>query len=93
MAPLNAPPVAVDLKIERYAYGTEPDRYANDRGTMVTAETRFPSSRVYSNFFPTVWVSDGGDVDVDDGLRIPAEDAIVWLRAVADHIEARQDAS
>lgn len=87
----NAP--VIELVIERFAFGPDPARFSGDRGTQVAAETRFTTGRVFSTHFPTVWVSDSGDVEIGAELRIPAEDAIAWLRAVADHIEARRDAS
>lgn len=84
----------VELVIERFAHGADPARYAGNRGTSVTAATRFASSgRVFSTHFPTVFVTDSGDVELGEELLVPADDAIAWLRAVANHIEARRDAS
>jgi hypothetical protein len=47
---------------------------------------------VFSTAFPTVFVTDNGEVEMDD-LLVPAADALEWFRAVADHIDARMDAS
>lgn len=56
------------------------------RGVTLDARTSFPSGRVFSTHFPTVFVSDSGDVEIDEG-RVTRADAAAWFRAVADYLE------
>lgn len=85
--------VAVELTIERFDRSGGDARYSGMRGTRVEAETGYTSSRVFSTHFPPVYVADSGDVEIGDELLVPIAEALAWLRAVADHIEARMDAS
>lgn len=42
--------------------------------------------------FPPVYANDDGSVEIGDSPKVPASEAIAWLRAVANAIEAREDA-
>lgn len=82
----------VELQIERFIHSADP-QMSGMRGTSVTAETGYQAF-LFSSHFPTVFVSDNGTVEMSESeLRVPADLAIEWLRAVANHIEARRDAS
>lgn len=78
----------VDVQIDRFE--SDPKKPGR-RGTRVRATTGF-SGLAFSAAFPTVYVTDTGDVEIDD-LRVPACSALAWLRELASHVETRMDAS
>lgn len=63
--------------------------YPGDRGIVMEADRPYASGLVFSTRFPGLWVTDSGDVELDEGgVRCPAEDMLAWLEAAAAAIRA-----
>lgn len=80
-------------KVERFDHQRAGASDDHARGTRFTAVADYPDDDLaVSMSFPDVYITDAGTVEIDD-FYIPARDAVAWLRELADHIDARQDAS
>jgi hypothetical protein len=77
---------ALTLTIGAFNHSDDPE-HTGMRGVRLDADTGFPSGRVFSSAFPTVWVADSGDVEFEEG-RFPRDVAAAWFRAVADYLTA-----
>lgn len=77
------------LRVEPFDHAPGDAAMTGMRGVKLDADTRFGSGIVFSRHYPTVFVADNGDIDMDE-LRIPGRDAEQWFRAVADAIAARR---
>lgn len=87
--PLHLRPTAVALDLQRFSHSDAP-RHTGHRGTRVVAPTPH-DGRILSAHAPDVYVSGNGAVEIGDA-SLTAGFAVLWLRAVADHIEARTPA-
>lgn len=61
--------------------------WPGNRGVVMDSETGW-DGKVFSRRMPSVWITDSGDVEIDE-LRVPAEDALAWLEAAAAAIRER----
>lgn len=61
--------------------------YTGMRGVKLDAPTGYQSTRVFSVDFPTVFVTESGEVEVGETIRVPRATAAAWFRAVADYLE------
>lgn len=62
--------------------------FPGSRGTVIETDRPHASGIVFSTCMPDVYISDAGDVDFN-GYRVPAEDMLAWMRAVAEQIHAQ----
>jgi hypothetical protein len=76
----------LELHVERYVRSDEP-KIRGMRGVTLDATTGYFSGRVFSTSFPTVYVTDAGDIEFSDE-RVPTDVAAAWFRAVADYLDA-----
>jgi hypothetical protein len=69
--------------------------WPGNRGLAIDGRRHSEDGRVFSPSFPTVWVTDSIDVDLDEaGGRWPADEFLAWIDAVRPHlIDAAQRAT
>lgn len=79
-----------ELIVAPYDHSRGDPQMTGMRGRMLDATTNFPSGAVFSTDFPTVWLSDNGEVAIADYLRTTLDDAAGWFRAVADYLDQAQ---
>jgi hypothetical protein len=74
----------IDVETRRYDHQQGGD-WPGNRGLAIGARRRSASARVFSPIFPTVYISDSIDVDMDDG-RWPADEFLAWIDAISPHL-------
>jgi hypothetical protein len=64
--------------------------WPGNRGVVMDTEAGY-TGRVFSTRMPSLWITDSGDVELDEmGGRWPAEDVLAWLEAAAAAIRSRE---
>lgn len=83
----------IEVEVRRFDHQQGGD-WPGNRGLVIDARRTSSSARVFSPYFPSVWVTDSIDVAMDDGGRWPADEFLAWIDAVRPHIvEAAQRAT
>lgn len=80
--------MSIHITTEPYDHQQGGD-YPGSRGIVIDSEreTYGIPSYAFSSGFPSAFVTDNGEVSLDE-YRWPAEDALAWLDAVAAAIRA-----
>jgi hypothetical protein len=88
---VQLPPIVISTK--RYDHQRGGD-WPGNRGLVIDAHRHSEDPRVFSPSFPSVWVTDSIEVEMDDSGRWPADEFLAWIDAVRPHlIEAAQRAN
>lgn len=64
--------------------------YPGVRGVMIDATRKVTRPHVYTFSFPTVWILDSGEVQLDQVGRWPAADFLAWIDAIRPHLLSAQ---
>lgn len=83
--------MTVELHVQRFVHSDDP-QMRGMRGVTLDATTGYWSGRVFSTSFPTVFVTDAGDIEFGEE-RVPTDVAAAWFRAVADYLQSQTTAS
>jgi hypothetical protein len=87
----DLPPIVVSTRRFDHQRGGD---WPGSRGLVIDARRHSEDARVFSPSFPSVWVTDSIEVEMDDGGRWPADEFLAWIDAVRPHlIEATQRAT
>jgi hypothetical protein len=87
---VELPPIVVQTRRFDHQRGGD---WPGNRGLFIEARRYTDDARVFSPGFPVVCVTDGIDVEMDEG-RWPADEFLAWIDAVRPHlIEAAQRAT
>jgi hypothetical protein len=74
-------PIEVEARYDHQQGGDWPGQ----RGLAIEARRRSDSARVFSPAFPTIYISDSIDVDMDEG-RWPVDEFLAWIEALRPQV-------
>lgn len=80
----DAPERVIQFTVSRYDHQRGGD-WPGMRGVVIDANRHSNSTRVFTPAFPSVWLSDNGEVDLDE-YRWLTPEFLAWIDAIRPHV-------